>query len=228
MPTFAVPSVSSSDGDVDVDELWRRGLGSPMLSFQPEDYPSNRPDGTHVYRVSTFSSLGSDDFDEDEEEERWRLKLPIHGEIALRRAFKRGEDPFTIERQQRSNYVHEIESKYGPLKDVDIVFYDVDYTSENQPRSVMAKMIEGRPISPGALPTPGQMNIEEYCEAFGGDKKYINGLMVADEENDADPDEQGSVTAGLLEDYFYAGSFSAKLAEKGFEIDPFEGRPASV
>lgn len=217
---------------MDIDEPWTEGLDYPMDSFQEETYSSSWPGESLVvmpgaYVASSFSS-DSSGYTDMTEEEHWHLKLPIHGEIALRRAFKRGEDPFTIEREQRSNYVHEIESKYGPLNDVEIVFFDVDYTAVNQPRSVIARMMEGEPISPGALPTPGQMSIAEYCEAFGVDKKYIAELMMADEVNIGGTDQQEPSSANLLAQHPHPRVYSEQSVEQTFELDPFKGRPASA
>ena len=99
-----------------------------------------------------------------------RLKLPIHGTIAMRRARQVGEDLTEVERQQRARFGHQDAVKYGPLRDVDTTFSEVNWGASTQHRSRMARINYGEPVSPKTKPRVEQMSLKEFNRAFGVEK----------------------------------------------------------
>lgn len=203
-------------------------MSDVQYEYWPSHFPGKSYSAVSEMSISYYYSYISDDTDESEVEP-WKLKLPIHGRIALRRAMKRGEDPFDVQREQRSRFVHECSDKHGPYKDVAVSFQDVDYGAPHQPRSEMARKIDGEPVSPGSVPKVHQMNIQEYSEAFGIDWQDLKEWMIVDEGgNEEQQVEQQIHPSELLENYYYARQLSNPSAEGWFDVNPFEGCPESV
>lgn len=207
-------------------------------SDSQDDSPPNWSGGfswSYGSLLSSFDSAVSYDTDQGEEQ-RWRLQLPVHGAIALRRALKRGDDPFDIERQQRSQLHHECESKYGPLRDVDVVFKDVDWVAAVQPHSEAANVVDGEDLSPGSVLRADEMSIREHLARFGIDETNWRDHFVVDGEDKGKEQPDGADQAeeeegpfdGLLEHYYYARRRSDVQAEAWLEENPFAGRPASA
>lgn len=186
-------------------------------------YRTESPKMSAIYTTNSEESWeqDSDDMSDDSYEEesvvrRWYLRLPIHGNVALRRAIQRGDDPFQIHRQQRSQLHHEMELRRGPLRNINTTFHSVDFGKGMQQRSRMSRILAGEPISPGSLPRPEQMSLSEFESVFGK-------VVMGDDWEDTGAEELVQEPFDLL-DYSYLPTLSAPVEEGFFSEDPFNGR----
>ena len=160
---------SSEDADVDMVDYTRDSMSICVDEIGSEH--ESREHGPAVGQGLSMNAEWQGFLEEEARNQPWKLHLPIYGSIALRRAFKKNLDPEEVMREQGVRARHEIELKYGALRDVDVTFKPIDWSAEGQPHSQMVAHTEGEPVSPTVLPAPRYMSAagEERALPVGPD-----------------------------------------------------------
>jgi len=152
----------SEDADVDMVDYTRDSMS--ICVDETGDKHESREDGPAAGQGLSIDAEWAALLEEEARNQPWRLHLPIYGSIALRRAYKKDLDPMEVMREQGLRARHEIELKYGALRDVDFTFKPIDWSAEVQPHSQMVAETEGEPVSPKVMPAP------RYVSATGDEK----------------------------------------------------------
>jgi len=143
---------SIEDAEVDMVDYARDSMS--ICDDETGSEHESREDGAAAGQGLSMNAEWAALLEEEAANQPWKLHLPIYGSIALRRAFKKNLDPEDVMREQGVRARHEIELKYGALRDVDVTFKPIDWSAQVQPHSQMVAETEGEPFSPAAMPAP--------------------------------------------------------------------------
>jgi len=155
-------TTSIEDADIDMVDYARDSM-SICIDQSEQRYEGNAYEAGSNDEQSVDEKL-REMLEEEAANQPWKLHLPIYGSIALRRAFRRNLDPEEVMREQGVRARHEIELKYGALRDVEVTFKPIEWSAQVQPHSQIVAETEGEPLSPAAMPAP------RYVSATGDEK----------------------------------------------------------